>query len=98
MPQKGQIKYKVGIPKEYFPHGTCPARFTGTYEVVSIFAKNRTAAAMKAWKIHGVRWERLMRKDVKIVSLYVNDPKVGASGLMGRLSTIIVKEFRKRGQ
>ena len=87
--------YKVGIPAAYFPSGTKSkdCDFSGIYEVVHIRSISRTEAAKKAWKKHYHNWLPLMnpkQTTIRIISLYVNDPKIGTSGNMTRLSPIKV--------
>jgi hypothetical protein len=89
------MKYSVYISKEYFPPGTQQEkfRFTDVWEQLYIKATSRREAAALAWSANGTRWLYSMNKLGKgriIVSLYVNDPKAGVTGIAGRLPAIKV--------
>lgn len=86
--------YKTGISKVYFRKDTLPeipALGSDIVLVRKVKANSRTEAARLAWKDY---YEKVVLSQlepyIKRIGIYVNDPKAGASGLMGRLSTVIV--------
>jgi len=86
-------KYKGYIAKWYFPKESYPDKHSEVWESFTIMAENRTEAAHKAWKKYGKKWLNEMNpKITKIrhISLYINSPKSGVTGLAGRLTPIRV--------
>lgn len=93
------MKYQVGIPKIYFPRSMWPRQITEFFEVVEVVAESRVRAARIAWDSNCDRWLRFIvtpSTSIQKISLYVNNPKSGNSGLMGRLDPIPVFS-RERG-
>jgi len=82
--------YRVGIDKSYFPKNLQPRNITNVFEVVKVRAGSRIDAAQKAWDRNRSRWLPIMVNPKGKVSLYVNDPGSGPTGIMMRLIPIQV--------
>ncbi len=86
------MKFKVFLSKAYFPKDV----WSVGYSVESVAgwvvrAESRTDAAKKVWERYRRKWRPLMLPHIKHVSLHVNDPMAGTSGIAGRLEPIRVE-------
>lgn len=89
--------YIVQISKWYFPEEIWAKeqRLNEVFRQVKVRAENRTEAAKKVWEKFGKQWLGHMKSkegSVRMVSLYVNEPVAGVTGLAGRLMPIRVYE------
>ena len=91
--------WQAYISKSYFPKELWPKdRYDDVFEffdrVDAPKNASRTDVAKKVWEEHGERLLVLMGpKKTKLprkVCIHVNDPKAGVSGVVGRLSPILI--------
>lgn len=90
------MMFRVYIAKWYFPREIWPKTCSEQFESWGIIANSRREAANKIW---GKYREELLNKMIphtsklpRRVSLHVNSPNAGATGLASRLSPIMIKE------
>jgi hypothetical protein len=85
--------YDVGVPKAYFPPELRPKGIQEGFVVVKVKATSRREAVQKAWQEHATEWLSQMSPKVtrvRKISLYADEPSLGAGGLLGRLPPIQV--------
>jgi hypothetical protein len=92
--KKGMKRHQVGFPQAYVRE-ELQRPLTVTFEVVEVFAADRTEAVKKVWETHGARWRSLMKpcpaKSGFVVSLYCGlKRKHSSSSLYWRLHPITV--------
>jgi hypothetical protein len=92
MPQQARTKYIVGVSNAYFP-ADMKQPLTEFAFLCKVYAISRVDAATKVWDKFGGEWLTLMppkQTRVRKISLHVDDPAAGATGLLGRLIPIEV--------
>jgi hypothetical protein len=72
---KGTKKYSVAIDKRYFIESNSN-RFTSVqFKPVNVFSDSRKNAALKVWEQNSDKWLKEIKKECKIISLYVSSGK-----------------------